>query len=119
MRLPPNRLGPDPRISSRRAARLYRLVTTLAESTRSRSRLIRLGRAGTRTLYRDLALLIEYGIDVRVSRGRYELLTPLQAALGRLPFPPPELSFGDVLELSKGRGPAQSKLRAQLESLTG
>lgn len=53
-----------------------------------------------------------------MSEGRYELITPLKAALARLPFPPPELSFGDVLELSKGRGSAQSKLKAQLDDLT-
>jgi predicted DNA-binding transcriptional regulator YafY len=119
MPFPANRLGPDPRISSRRAARLYRLLTELNESSRSRPQLIRLGRAGMRTFYRDLTLLAEYGIDVRMSEGRYELVTPLREALARLPFPPPELSFGDVLELTKGRGTAQSKLRAQLDDLTG
>ena len=118
MPFPPNRLGPDPRISSRRAARLYRLVRTLDQSARSRPQLIRLGRAGMRTFYRDLILLGEYGIVVRMSEGRYELITPIEEALSRLPFPPPELSFGDVLELSKGRGAAQSKLKAQFDDLT-
>ena len=118
MPFPVNRLGPDPRVSSRRAARLYRLVTTLDESARSRPQLIRLGRAGMRTFYRDLTLLGDYGIEVRMSEGRYELVTPLNEALSRLPFPPPELSFSDVLELSKGRGSAQAKLKAQLEDLT-
>ncbi len=119
MPFPANRLGPDPRISSRRAARLYRLLTTLDDKARSRPQLIRLGRAGMRTFYRDLTLLGEYGIEVRMSEGRYELVTPLKEALARLPFPPPELSFGDVLELSKGRGSAQSKLKAQLDDLMG
>ena len=118
MPFPSNRLGPDPRISSRRAARLYRMVTTLAESSRSRQQLIRQGRAGMRTFYRDLILLAEYHIELRRSKGGYKLVTPLKEALGRLPFPPPELSFGDVLELAKGRGPAQAKLRAQLDDLT-
>lgn len=118
MPFPSNRLGPDPRISSRRAARLYRLVTTLAENPRPRPGLIRLGRAGMRTFYRDLTLLGEYGIDVRMSEGRYELVTSLKEALARLPFPPPKLSFSEVLELSKGRGPARSKLKAQFDDLT-
>lgn len=119
MPFPANRLGPDPRISSRRAARLYRLLSTLNENARSRPQLMRLGRAGMRTFYRDLTLLGEYGIDVQMAAGRYQLVTPLKEALARLPFPPPELSFGDVLELTKGRGPARSKLRAQLDDLTG
>ena len=119
MPFPANRLGSDPRISSRRAARLYRLVTTLHKNARSRPQLIRLGRAGMRTFYRDLTPLGEYGIEVCMTEGRYELVTPLKQALAQLPFPPPELSFGDVLELSRGRGSAQSKLKAQLDDLTG
>ena len=118
MPLPSSPVGPDPRISSRRAARLYRLVTTIAESSRSRPQLIRQGRAGMRTFYRDLTLLTDYHIRVRRLKGGYKLVTPLKEALSRLPFPPPELSFGDVLELAKGRGPAQAKLRAQLDDLT-
>lgn len=118
MPFPPNRLGPDPRVSSRRAARLYRLVKTLASSAHKRQQLIRLSRAGMRTFYRDLNLLEEYGIPVQMSRGRYKLTKPLNEALDRLPFPAPELSFGDVLALTKGRGPAQAKLRGQLSDLT-
>lgn len=71
-----------------------------------------------RTFYRDLSLLAEYKIDVRVSSGRYRVAGPLKDALDRLPFPPPKLSFGDVMELIKGRGAAHAKLRAQLQVLT-
>lgn len=119
MRFHPVRPGAaDPKISPRRAARLYRLLTTLAEAPRSRPLLIRLGRAGMRTFYRDLNFLEASGIEVRTSKGRYELVPPLEQALGRLPFPQPELSFGDVFVLAKGKGPVPAKLRAQLRDLT-
>jgi hypothetical protein len=71
-----------------------------------------------RTFYRDLNFLAASDIQVRTWHGHYELLSPLPEALRRLPFPPPELSFADVIELTKGRGPARQKLRAQLERLT-
>src|SRR5262245_59449809 len=111
---PANRVGPDPQISARRAARLYRLLTNLTQSPRSRTQLIRLGRAGMRTFYRDLTFLTAYQIEVKMTRGRYRLVGSLKQALNRLPFPSPELTFGDVLELTKGRGAAQAKLRARL-----
>jgi predicted DNA-binding transcriptional regulator YafY len=98
---------------------LYRLVTTLAKNSRRRKQLIRQGRAGMRTFYRDLTFLEICGIEVRVTRGRYELAGSVRKALGRLPFPPPELSFADVLELSKGRTAAHRKLRAQLAEIIG
>jgi predicted DNA-binding transcriptional regulator YafY len=114
-----HRPGPDSRISRARAARLYRLLTALANGGRSRAHLIRLGRAGMRTFYRDITLLEEYKIAVRSTGNRYELITPLDQALSRLPFPPPELSFRDVIELAKGRGSAQAKLKAQFQEVTG
>src|SRR5262245_20913190 len=110
--------GPEPRISSRRAARMYRLVTTLAKGSRSRADLVRLARAGMRTFYRDLTLLEECRIHVHLMGNRYRLDTPMNEALGRLPFPAPRLSFSDVIALSKGRGTAQAKLKAQFNALT-
>ena len=118
MRISLHRPRPAPHISPRRAARLYRLLTTLAQAERSRSHLIRLGRAGMRTFYRDLTLLQHYRIDVRYTRDRYQLATPLHQALSRLPFPAPHLSFGDVIELTKGRGSARAKLKAQFHHVT-
>ena len=112
------RVGPDPRISTRRAARLYRLLTTLDERARSRSKLVKQGRAGMRTFYRDLTVLEACKIEVRLSQGEYGLVTPLSTALNRLPFPTPELTFGDVIELTKGRSAAHAKLRAQFQALT-
>ena len=110
--------GPEPRISARRAARMFRLVTTLAKGSRPRGELLRLARAGMRTFYRDLTLLEEYKIHVHLSGSRYRLDTPMKDALSRLPFPAPSLSFSDVMALSKGRGPAHAKLKAQFNALT-
>ncbi len=114
-----NRPGPDAQISSRRAARLYRLVRALAAGPRRRRDLIRLGRAGMRTFYRDLNVLIDSGAEVRLTRRGYKLITPLKVALKLLPCPMPDLSFGDVVELSRGRGDAAAKLRATLRDLKG
>ncbi|MBI3461719.1 MAG: hypothetical protein HY000_01465 [Planctomycetes bacterium] len=113
------RVGPDPRISARRAARLYRLLTTLDQSARNRTQLVKLGRAGMRTFYRDLTVLDDCKIEIRLKKGHYGLVTALDTALNRLPFPTPELTFGDVFELSKGRTAAHAKLRAQVQALTG
>ena len=118
MALPANRLGPDPRVSSRRAARLYRLLLTLSEKPRSRTQLIRMGRAGMRTFYRDLTFLEACKVDVQMSGARYKLVTPLKEALQRLPFPTPELTFADAIELAKGKGTAHKKFKAQLAELT-
>ena len=112
------RVGPDPCISSRRAARLYRLLTTLDQGPRSRTPLVKQGRAGMRTFYRDLTVLEACKIEVRLTKGQYGLMTPLDTALNRLPFPSPDLTFGDVMELTKGRSAAHAKLRAQLQALT-
>jgi hypothetical protein len=114
----PNNADQAPRISPRRAARMYRLVTTLAKGSRSRADLIRLARAGMRTFYRDLTLLEEYKIHVHLTGSRYRLDTSIEDALGRLPFPAPRLSFSDVIALSKGRGSAHAKLKAQFNALT-
>ena len=80
------RHGPDPQISSRRAARLYRLLTTLERGSKTRSQLIKLGRAGMRTFYRDLTFLEENKINIKMAGGKYELSTPIGHALARLPF---------------------------------
>ena len=114
--LSPHR-GPDPQLSTRRAARLYRLLKMMDKGARTRAQLLKLGRAGVRTFYRDLTYLQDVQIEVRIFRGRYELATPLDRALGQLPFPTPHLSFADVMELAKGTGPAHKKLKRRLYQL--
>ena len=110
--------SPARQLSPRRAARLYRLLKMLAARPCSRTQLIRLGRAGMRTLYRDLAYLLACRVDVRVSDGQYELVSPMNDALKRLPFPTVHLTFADVAALAKGKGSAHRKLKAQLIELT-
>lgn len=110
--------GPDSQLSSQRAARLYRLLITLDKSPRTRAQLVKLGRVGLRSFYRDLIYLQRLKIKVKISRGRYQLATPLQRALGHLPFPTPRLTFADAIELAKGSGSAHKRLKAQLNRLT-
>jgi hypothetical protein len=71
-----------------------------------------------RTFYRDLSFLEVCGIGVKASDSHYELEATLNQALGKLPFPTPELTFADVIELSRGKGAAHRKLKAQLATLT-
>ena len=42
----------------------------------------------------------------------------MDSALGRLPFPDPQLTYGEARALSAGRTSAHRKLREQVERLT-
>jgi predicted DNA-binding transcriptional regulator YafY len=107
----------DQELSPRRAARLYRLVNELAKGAHPRAKLIRMGKAGMRTFYRDLNFLLACGIDVRTQRGEYSLVTALDESLKKLPFPNPNITFADVMELARGSGDGARKLKDQLDGM--
>ncbi len=93
-----------------RAARLYRLVHILAESSRTRDQLLKELRIGLRTFYREVELLARSGIRIQYARKAYELRTRLDAAEERLPFPDPQLTFAEMRQLSGCAGPAAQRL---------
>jgi hypothetical protein len=101
-----------------RFRRLYRLLGLLGEGVHSRPILLRRLRLDLRGFYRDLEALRAAGVPIRVEQARYSLAEPLAAARDRLPFPDPHLSLREVRQLATGRGPAQRKLREQMEALT-
>ena len=112
------RRGNTASVSAARAARLYKLLTDLGSSPKPRGTLLRRVRAGLRTFYRDLDLLRSWGIEIEMEKRKYVLKTSLTRCLERLPFPDPELSFADALQLSKGRTASHRKLKQLVGKLT-
>jgi predicted DNA-binding transcriptional regulator YafY len=106
------------RISGVRAGRLYKLLKQLSSGPAQRSTMLKRLRVGMRTFYRDIDLLRECGVEIETRAEGYSLTESLEDALDRLPFPDPELTFGDVLVLMKGRSSSHQKLRKLLEQLT-
>jgi hypothetical protein len=114
------RASPEPSvgISMERAGRLYHLLAALAEGAESRATLMKRLRSGLRTFYRDLDLLRSLGVDVRTEVDGYSLHTSLEEALSYVPFPDPELTFGDVMTLMRGRSQAHRKLKQLFQQTT-
>jgi len=95
------------------------MLKALAQHPRDRSQLLRIGRAGMRTFYRDLNFLQQCKISIKCDRKQYRLATSWDRTLARLPFPPLLLSFGDVMALAKVRSAAGQRVRAQLNKVIG
>ena len=55
---------------------------------------------GLRTFYRELELLKKCGVKIRHKHKVYYLVPTSDEALGRLPFPDPQLSFAELAELA-------------------
>lgn len=111
------RRRPTIHITLGRAARLHRLVMTLAGGPGSREQLLGGLGIGLRTFYRELELLKRAGVKVRLINRSYTLLTTAEEAQGRLPFPDPQLSFAEMAELARCPGPAGRRLADLLESV--
>lgn len=109
---------PAIRITSERAGRLHRLLKSLADGPLSRISMLKKLKVGMRTFYRDLDLLRECGIVVNVESKGYVLEGSMNDALTCLPFPDPELTFGDAVSLAKGRTAAHAKLRQMIDDMT-
>ena len=102
---------PKIHISADRAGRLYRLLKHVNGMTVTREILLKKLSVGMRTFYRDVDLLRECGIVVNVSDEGYSLDGILRDALHRLPFPDPELTFGDMDILMRGKSPSHLRLK--------
>ena len=109
----------SPTITPQRAGRLYRLLTLTAETARTRRVLVSKLKVDVRGFYRDLELLRGLGIDVPYDGTKYQLEGELEAALSRLPFPDPGLSFRDALTLARGGSEAHRKLKRKLDGVLG
>jgi predicted DNA-binding transcriptional regulator YafY len=94
------RRRPSVHITLQRAARLHRLVRFFASASRTRSVILSELGIGLRTFYRELELLKKCGVKVRHKHKLYHLVPTAAEALGRLPFPDPQLSFAEMAELA-------------------
>lgn len=104
-------------VTAERAARLYRLLSSLAKGPQPRTALLRKLRLTVRGFYRDLELLRSVGIEIVSSQGRYAGPDDLDDALGRLPFPDPAINLFEANQLGRGRTAAHRKIRAILEAI--
>src|SRR5437660_3084356 len=82
-------------ITPERAARLYRLLALLGQKPQTRAALAARLKLGVRGFYRDLVVLREVGVEVRLVEGRYVLTGGVRDAQARLPFPDPGLTLGE------------------------
>lgn len=98
------RRRPAGHISLARASRLYKLVAILGERPLDRESLLANLGVGLRTFYRELDLLRRCGVKVQRQERSYNLKASTEEAQGRLPFPDPQLSFAEMIELVVPRG---------------
>lgn len=105
-------------ISLDRCQRLCRLVNLLAEQSHTREALSRKLGIDMRGFYRDLVIVRQSGVPIKVDEGRYVLGETLTTALDRLPFPDPLLSLGEARTLVQGSSPGARKLRDLIGRIT-
>ena len=74
-------------------------------------------RIGLRTFYRELELLKKCGVKVRHRQKLYHLVPTAGGAIGRLPFPDPQLSFAEMAELAVCECAAGRRLAALLAAV--
>ena len=104
------RQRPVAQVSLSRAARLRHFVLLLAPGPQNRQEIVRRLGIGLRTFYRELELIQRCGIAVRSKDGAYVLMTSVETAEGRLPFPDPHFCFAEMAELSRSPGAAGRRL---------
>ena len=106
-------------ITVERAARLYSILSTLRSGPKTRGELLTYLQIDIRGFYRDLEKLRELGVDFALRDHKYRLAMSFDDATARLPFPDPQLSVREAIELAKGRTPAHRKLKQYLAVITG
>jgi predicted DNA-binding transcriptional regulator YafY len=111
------RRRPSVHITLQRAARLHRLVRFLATNPRTRASILSDLKVGLRTFYRELELLKRCGVKIRHKAKLYDLVPTATEALGRLPFPDPQLSFAEMAELAQCPSPAGKRLAELLATV--
>jgi len=106
-------------LTPERLQRLYRLLQLLGDKPLKRDTLESRLKVGMRKFYRDLEALRDLKIEVQLKNERYALAERFETALARLPFPDPGLTVAEAMQLSKGKGAAQKKLREKIKAFTG
>jgi hypothetical protein len=93
------------------------LIQLLGAGPRERSALLKALRVELRGFYRDLELLRDAGVALKVRGHRYELDLPPRKAVRLVPFPDPGLTLGEVELLARGKSSAHAKLKKCLKAL--
>jgi hypothetical protein len=104
-------------LTAQRAARLCKLLRLLRDAPQTRPALTRRLRLDVRGFYRDLEWLRSFGIAVFMVDGRYRLEEEADKVIARLPFPDPQLTLGEAIQLAKGRTAAHRKLKGQITAI--
>lgn len=104
-------------VTAERAARLYRMLTLLAKGPHTREELSRSLKLDVRGFYRDLELLRECGIQLKLVEQQYSLPGKAVDVIARLPFPDPHLNLGEAQQLAKGRSQTHRKLQKQIAQI--
>jgi predicted DNA-binding transcriptional regulator YafY len=104
-------------LTAQRAARLCKLLRLLRDGPQTRPALTRRLKLDVRGFYRDLEWLRRFTIAVVMEEGRYRLQEDADKVMARLPFPDPQLTLGEAVQLAKGRTTAHRKLKAQLAAI--
>lgn len=104
-------------VTFERALRLCRLLKFLGTGPKTRTALIRKLSLGVRGFYRDLEVLRAAGVELALVKDKYRLEEESSAALAKLPFPDPALTFGEAQLLAKGRTRAHRKLQDQIRAI--
>lgn len=104
-------------VTPERAQRLFRMLNLLGKGPQTRATLTRKLRLAIRGFYRDLEVLRDVGISIKLHDSRYSLQDELAEALLRLPFPDPGLTLGEARQLARGRLLVHRKIKTLLEKV--
>ena len=98
-------------VTAERAVRLHHLLRLLSNGPKPRAFLQKSVGLDLRGFYRDLGFLRSAGIEVRLEGRLYSLVGEFKTVSDRLPFPDPQLTLGEAMQLAKGKSKAQNKLK--------
>jgi predicted DNA-binding transcriptional regulator YafY len=104
-------------LTPQRAARLCKLLRLLRPGPQTRSALTRRLGLDVRGFYRDLEWLRKFGISVVMEDSRYRLDEDADKVIARLPFPDPQLTLGEAMQLAKGRTAAHRRLKGLIGTI--
>lgn len=108
---------PKAAVTAKRAPRLFRLLKLLGKGPQTRDKLLKQLSLDMRSFYRDLKLLRDVQIEVKLIDGHYILNGHASLAISCLPLPDPLLTLGEAQQLAKGKTAAHRKLKKQIAQI--
>ena len=106
-------------LSPDRIRRLLRFIDLISKPKKRRRADHFTLRVSERTLFRDVSLLRDLGLELNVTApGQYGLTVSREEALEFIPCPDPHLNLGELIDLaSQCNGPGAERLREVLKEL--